>query len=486
MANFVLELPLKTEPYQEDILNKRLEIGRTIYNALVHVTQKRYKEMIKTKAYRSLMSSLTGNKKTDKEIWKQIETLRKQYGFSEYSFHEDVKAMQKHFKENIDAFTAQKIATKLWRAYEDLFYGNGTRIWYKKYGELHSLEGKSNSTGIRFRNDRIIWNGLEIPVVIDYENPYEREALQSKICYNRIVRKYVRNKYKFYVQIVLKGNPPVKIDKQAKERKHKMGSGDVGVDIGTSTIAIASETEVKLLELADRIQNIEDQKQKLLHKMDRSRRAMNPNNYKEDGTIKKQGNQKVYWKKSKHYQNYQNELKELHRKQAAVRKYQHECLANEIMSLGNKIYVEQMNFKGLQSRAKKTEKNEKGKFKRKKRFGKTLANKAPSMLLRILNRKMKCNGEELIEINTCKARASQYNHLDETYRKKRLWERWSDLGEVKVQRDMYAAFLIRNVSKDLESFDKEKCEERFQKFKELHDREVERLRGKKNVRSMGI
>lgn len=156
------------------------------------------------------------------------------------------------------------------------------------------------------------------------------------------------------------------------------------------------------------------------------------------------------------------------------------------MSLGNKIYVEQMNFKGLQKRAKKTEKNERGKFKRKKRFGKTLANKAPSMLLRILNRKMKSNGEELIEINTYKARASQYNHLDETYKKKSLWERWSDLGELKVQRDMYAAFLIRNVNKDLESFDKEKCEERFEKFKELHDREVERLRGKKNVKSMGI
>ena len=100
MANFIVEFPLKTEKYQEDILNKRFEIGRKIYNSLVNITQKRYKEMIKTKKYRKLISSLTGNKKTDKEIWKQINDIRKQYGMSEYSFHEDVKQIQKHFKDD--------------------------------------------------------------------------------------------------------------------------------------------------------------------------------------------------------------------------------------------------------------------------------------------------------------------------------------------------------------------------------------------------
>ena len=79
MANFIVEFPLKTEKYQEDILNKRFEIGRQIYNSLVNVTQKRYKEMIKTKKYRTLLSSLTENNKSDKEIWKQINDIRKQY-----------------------------------------------------------------------------------------------------------------------------------------------------------------------------------------------------------------------------------------------------------------------------------------------------------------------------------------------------------------------------------------------------------------------
>lgn len=486
MANYIVQFPLKTEKYQEDILNRRFEIGRKIYNSLVNIAQKRYMEMIKTRNYRDLLSSLTGNKVKDKPIWKQIDEIRKQYGLSEYSFHEDVKPMQRHFKDNIDSFTAQKIATKLWKSYDKLFYGNGKKVCYKKHGELNSLEGKSNKTGIRFKKDRILWNGLDIPVVIDHDNDYEHQSIQSDICYCRIIRKFIRDRYKFYVQIVLKGNPPVKFDTETGEIKHPVGQGDVGIDIGTSTIAIAGETDVKLLELADMVQDIENQKQKLLRKMDRSRRVTNPDNYNKDGTIKKQGNKKVIWNKSNHYLRYQNELKELYRKQADIRKYQHECLANYIISLGNKVYVEKMNFAGLQKRAKNTEKDDKGRFKRKKRYGKSLANKAPSMLLAIIDRKLKDFGEELIEINTSEAKASQFNHFDKTYTKKPLSQRWNDFNGMKIQRDLYSAFLIMNIAKDLKSFDIGKCNKRFDNFYRLHNLEVNRLKGHKNLRSMAI
>lgn len=486
MANFIVEFPLKTEKYQEDILNKRFEIGRKIYNSLVNVTQKRYREMIKTREYRNLISSLTVNKKADKEIWKQINDIRKQYGMSEYSFYTDVQKMQKHFKDNIDSRTARKIASALWRSYDKLFFGNGKKVYFKRYGELNSLEGSSGQTGLRIVNNILVWNGLKIPVVIDYDNYYECRAMQCDICYNRIVRKYVRNKYKFYVQVTFKGNPPTKVDIATGEVKHCIGSGDVGLDIGTRTIAISSQSDVKILELADRIQNIEDQKRTILRRMDRSRRATNPDNYNENGTIKKQGNKKVKWDKSNHYIKYQNTLKELYRKQADIRKYQHECLANYIISLGNKIYVEKMNFAGLQRRAKKTEKNDKGKFKRKKRFGKSLANKAPSILLTIINRKLGYFGEKLIEMDTFSAKASQFNHFDGTYTKKTLSQRWNDLNGMKIQRDMYSAFLIMNINDDLKSFNIDKCNDRFENFYRLHNLEVDRLTGKNNLSSIAI
>jgi len=220
--------------------------------------------------------------------------------------------------------------------------------------------------------------------------------------------------------------------------------------------------------------------------MDRSRRATNPENYKEDGTVKKQGNKKVIWNKSKHYMKYQNQLKELYRKQADVRKYQHECLANYILSLGNNIYVEEMNFSGLQKKATKTEKNEKGRFKKKKRFGKSLAKRAPAMLLTIINRKLAYYGLNLIEINTFKAKASQFNHITGEYHKKSLSKRWNDLNGMKIQRDLYSAFLIMNISGDLENFDIEKCNDRFHTFKILHDIEIQRLKNTHTLSSMGI
>lgn len=188
-----MQFPLKTEKYQEDILDKRFEIGRKIYNSLVNVTQKRYKEMIKIKKYRTLLSSLSNDKKKDKYIWKQINEIRKQYGMSEYSFHKDVKQMQKHFKENMDAFTAQKIASALWKAYDKLFFGNGDKIHFKRYDTLNSLERKSKNTGIRFKDDWLLWNRLNIPVLIDYDNYYEYQAMQYNISYCRVLRKFVHN-----------------------------------------------------------------------------------------------------------------------------------------------------------------------------------------------------------------------------------------------------------------------------------------------------
>ena len=494
MSNFIIQFSLRTELYQEDILNKRFEIGRKIYNSLVTVTQKRYKEMIKTKLYRSIKAELKEiyqskdkiNLKRKTELCKQLNEMYKQYKLNEYSFHSDVKNMQKHFKNNIDSFTAQKIATNLWKAYDKLLFGKGEYIHYKKYDTFNSLEGKTNSTGIRFKDNNLIWNGLNISVIIDYKNPYESQALENEIAYCRVVRKFVRNKYKFYLQIVFKGIAPIKINKQTGEIKHALGNGDVGIDIGTRTVAYSSKTDVKIYELADRVQNIEKQKRILLRKLDRSRHACNPNNYNEDGTIKKQGNKKVTWVKSNHYIRTQNQLKELYRKQADIRKLQHEILANEILSQGNNIYVETMNYAGLQKRAKKTEKNDEGKFKKKKRFGKSLANKAPSMLLSIIDRKLKYYDRQLIKIDTYSVKASQYNHFDETYKKKKLSDRWNDFNGIKVQRDIYSAFLIMNVNSDLKTIDNNKCNETFENFYNLHNKEVDRLKGNKNLSSIAI
>lgn len=484
MSNFIVQFPLVTEKYQEDILFKRFEIGRKIYNGLVNVSQKRYREMIKTHRHKDLIKSLSGNKEKDKPLYKGIALMRKEFGLTEYALHADVKNMQHHFKGNIDAFTAQKIASNLWRSYDKLFFDNGKAVHYKKYNTLNSLEGKSNKTGIRFKDGYLFWNGLAIPARMA-NTPYEEESLLNDIAYCRVVKKYVRNKYKYYLQLVFKGVPPLKVNPETGGIKHPIGSGDVGLDIGTQTIAISSQSDVKLFELADKVQNIESQKRLVQRKLDRSKRSMNPDNFNIDGTIKK-GNRRLLWKRSNRYLQLQSKLKELHRKQAEIRKLQHEILANHILSLGSDFYVETMSFKGLQKRSKLTEVNDKGKYKRKKRFGKSIANKAPAMLLSVIDRKLSYHGNSLNKINTNLVKASQYNHAENTYKKKMLSQRWSSIGGYKVQRDMYSAFLIMNVNKDLKSINQVKCNTRFENFLTLHNQEVHRLTGLNNLSSIAI
>ena len=108
------------------------------------------------------------------------------------------------------------------------------------------------------------------------------------------------------------------------------------------------------------------------------------------------------------------------------------------------------------------------------------------MFLSILEKKLEARGAKLTKIDTKACRASQYNHFVDKYKKKKLSQRWNDFNGIKVQRDLYSAFLIMNVNKDLKSFDKKKCDERFAAFKVAHDAEIERLRHKKNLSCIGV
>ena len=483
---FILTFKLQTEPWQEDIIDKRIEAGRKIYNQLVHESLKRWNELKKSKKYRALLKSLTHDKEKDLPIWQEINRMRKNVGLSEYGLSSMVTLIRQYWKKHINVHIAQKISLQVWHSFEDYFFGKGKHIRYKKYGQFNSLEGKNNTNGIVFKPKQLscVWGGLKIPVVVDEKNPYEMEALEMVVAYCRVLRKIIRGKRKYYFQVVFKGQKPAKRRKSDGSFVHVLGQGDVGIDIGVSTIAFTSKDEVHIYELADKAQGLERERLLLQRKMDRSRRATNPDNFNENGTAKK-GH--CRWVRSNRYFKTLLKLKEISRKQAAIRKHQHELLANHILALGDKFYVETMNFKGLQKRAKKTEINKKtGKYKCKKRYGKSLANRAPAMMISILARKLGYFHIPLVEINTWKAKASQFNHLTKECHKKTRSQRWAIVNGRKVQRDMYSSFLIMNINEDLKTYNMGKCNSRYEKFLVLHDEEVARLRGKKNLRCVGI
>lgn len=477
---YVLTLPLKVETWQEHILEKRLNIGRNIYNACLGEAWRRYKYMTRNPNYWEIVHMSKG-----KERHQLFKRLKEQFGVRKFYLNMYVQGMGRKFKQNIGSQMAQNIAERAFRAVEKVMYGNGKKVRFCSVGQFFSLEEKTNKTGFRYfpENKRMEWLGLILPVVLKDRDEYARIALQDKIKYCRLVKKVIRGKNRYFVQFSLEGFPPKKLNQNYSQNENAR----VGLDIGTSTLAIASEDEVKILELAEGLSVEERKKRFLQRKLDRQRRANNLNKYNQDGTINPSNREK--WIQSENYKKTRQELAEMSRKLADKRKQAHNQLANHILSLGLDVRVETMNFKGLQAKAKKTEVSEKtGRYKRKKRFGKSIANRAPSMLLSIIDNKLKYFGLSLKRIDTAKVKASQFEHFTETYVKKKLRERWNHFEQGDVQRDLYSAFLIMNTTDNLREVDVRRANETWSNFFEKHEQEMERIKklSKKQLSSIGL
>lgn len=475
----VLTLPLYTEPWQEHILEKRFRIIEHLKNSLIKFELGKLGRLKRTTQYRELMAKMeTASEKEKKALFRERTKMLKDAGFSEYAFLDDITPMQKHFVEHICAQVAHKAASDVWRAFEKYLFGTGTQVSFHKRGTLDSVANKKNGNGMKYEDSLLTWTGgkceHQIRLKIAVAKPsteYEREMLTKPIKYLRVVRKWMKTRYKYYLQLTLDGT--------TVQKPRVVGSGRVGIDIGTQTVAIVASEKVQLLELADRVNRNHTKKCALQRKMDASKRATNPDNYNPDGTIKRPTKGKrMQWNYSGHYRKMAAKVRELERKNAAIRKYQHTCLANAVLAMGDEVYVETMRYKALQRRAKETTVDAKGRYKKKKRFGKSLAHKAPAMFLSILDVKLKIiTGTELHKVNTYEYRASQYDHTGKTYRKKALYERQSILsnGDM-VQRDLYSAFLLMNSDPSLEHTDQTLCEQTYETFKSLHDEEITRIR----------
>ena len=493
----VLTLPLLTEPWQEHIMGKRFSIVEHLKNQLIAMELRKLKNLQRTKAYRALAEQIEATPKEKRApLYVKRKKMLRDAGFSDFAFKDDMQSpknpMQKHFSMHIHQKIAHKAAKDVWSAFDDYLYHKGKEVHFHKRGTLKSVACQTNGKdGMKYADNVFTWSGAKskgqkaISVSIRVrppQNDYERRMLEKPVKYMRVVRQWVKTKYKYYLQLTLVG-PPV-------QKERKLGVGRVGLDIGTQTIAISSETSVQLRELAPGVNDNYKKKLRLQRQMDRSRRCTNPENYNPDGTIRRlPKGERRRWNFSNRYKKLAGQVRELERKNAAIRRYEHNCLANEILSLGDEIYVEKMSFSGLQRRAKETKKDAKGRYKKKKRFGKSLANKAPATLVQILKTKAALTGQIAEEVNTTAFRASQFDHTSGQYRKPLLSERWKTLsGGERVQRDMYSAFLLMNSDSDKTQSDAELCGATFGNFKRLHDAEVERIQhdGKRHPRSFGI
>jgi FtsP/CotA-like multicopper oxidase with cupredoxin domain len=241
-------------------------------------------------------------------------------------------------------------------------------------------------------------------------------------------------------------------------------------------MACVSDDTVALMELAPDTKRYNQKIRAVQRKMDRSKRATNPDNYNPDGTVKKGTRGK--WHYSKTYLKNKRRLQTLNRQKSAYIKQSHEIQCNKLLESAKHFYVEQMSYKGLQRKAKKTERSSTPteipqkdgstktvyKYKRRKRFGRSMNDRSPSSFVAILKLKVAPLGGSVTTITTKDFKASQYNHITDTYEKIPLKQRFKNIGNATVQRDLYSAFLIRNTNSDLDHPDRERCLSQFDHF----------------------
>lgn len=419
-GRYILTLPLKTEVYQEHILEKSFRLGEHLYNNFLNFEKKKFYEMTKRKDYRdaqNLIKELTiqinsldefkESKQLIQELRKQrkeqydiIYNIKKMFDWSEFGFINDMKKYRQYYKANLNSTICDNLSGRCFKAFEkmeselikDQYRNDEDKVnpcvHYKRKDSLRCLTAKKNSTGIRFSLDEgnrigtVKWQGLVFSIDLSKCTLYEWQALQSDICYCAVKREKIKGKWKYYIQITLKGHVPDKFDKQTGELKRQLGKGNVGLYFTSTSLTVSTENGVKTYPLE--IKNHEEKKTELLQKMDTSRRATNPDNYNEDGTSKEKSEIKG-WHFSKAYKKYRAELYEIFRKECEEKKLLQEILANEVIASGDVFNCNKIDFKFLQ-----------------RNLGKKIQSASPAMLKTTIERKLSYHDVSINEISYSK------------------------------------------------------------------------------------
>lgn len=437
---FLLELPLRVDAGQARRLRAHFEAARCLYNALLGEAMKRLRAMRADPAWQEARAIPLVQKQERKEAFAR---LRQVYGFSEFAlYHFTKEANCTWIADHIDALMAQALADRAYQAANRVCLGQAKNVRFKSKGRgLDTVENKWNRSGMRFllqppeKGDQgwLLWRGDLLPALIDWHDPVVHHGLRHRIKYARLVRRKASSPkaqgadsegYRYYVQLALEGTP-------YQKKKHTVGTDVIGLDLGPSTIAIVpQEGEAQLLPFCEELQPDARAKRRLQRKLDRQRRANNPENYDEKGRIKKHSKRRLAWKHSKGYLATRRRLAAKERKLAAHRKSLHGRLVHQIIRHGNTIRTEKLSYKAWQ-----------------KQYGKSVGRNAPGMFLEQLRRTVASTGGILSEFPTTTTKLSQYCHGCGRYIKKPLSQRWHSCpcGIGPVQRDLYPAWLAAHL-----------------------------------------
>jgi putative transposase len=240
--SFVCEVPLRVGPAEERVLQARLEAARALYNACLGEARKRWRLVQQSRAYQQARTLPRHTpERTD-----AFRAARAAYRFTDaalQAYAKDCRHRSVWIEEQLDAPVSQKLATRAYRAVLRVALGQAQRVRFKGKGQLDTVEGKSNETGLVWRTDQVVWRGLTLLAYLPHHraqrDPVLAHGFASRVKYVRLVRRRIGEQTRFWVQLICEGRP-------YQKPEHPLGQGTVGLDLGPSTIAVVSECRAQL------------------------------------------------------------------------------------------------------------------------------------------------------------------------------------------------------------------------------------------------
>ncbi len=206
-SSFITEIQLIVDSKQEAELLSRFQAGRQLYNACLNEAMKRLELVRNSELYKTARKISRTHKKERSEAFKKA---REQYRYSEYDLHAFASITSKNAKwiaEKVDSTAQQKLATRAFQASERVMVGRAKNVRYRGSSRFRSMEGKSNKTGIRWKDACLVWGKLILKPIIDSTNPVIRQGLESPVKYVRLLWRILNGKRRWYCQLVNEGLP---------------------------------------------------------------------------------------------------------------------------------------------------------------------------------------------------------------------------------------------------------------------------------------